>query len=410
LLHLELSNVAESDLVALGTHGTPEGLRLELKRQLALAKDSDKAEAAKDISAMANSAGGRVVYGIEEVAQPDGSRTAGPVAPIFDAGLIDRLNDILHSAIQPRPRFRLQKVLLSGGGFVLIVEVYPSLRADLHMVTGYGKSRYYKRNDRSALPMTEPEVREAYARVAASYVELDRSMAESVERELQLRAHAKESILVIPWFGRPGLVDPRMLDDAFFGHIARGPLRDLLLAMEFNSRFQPFSGGLRLELSGADSGGHQNARRYLAILRSGLVHFSVKDDLDFKGEVLTSELAIRIQFALRFAQAVLAKSNYVGPLRLVYRATIPPNAYLSGLIKTHFEHNDSKIVEGPIRFDVPEIAMPFDKSDALRAGKEILDQIYQAAGIRTCPWMTPDGEPLEALRQHSSPSLLLSDS
>ena len=44
---------------------------------------------------------------------------------------------ISSSMIHPRARFNLRAVPVTGG-YVLVVETYPSSGVDLHMVTGYG--------------------------------------------------------------------------------------------------------------------------------------------------------------------------------------------------------------------------------------------------------------------------------
>ena len=60
-----------------------------------LEQGEEKAEAAKDISAMANTVGGRVFYGIDEESVSDGSVVAGPICPLKDGTLDTRLEDVL---------------------------------------------------------------------------------------------------------------------------------------------------------------------------------------------------------------------------------------------------------------------------------------------------------------------------
>jgi predicted HTH transcriptional regulator len=92
-----LNEIDEADLQSLGHTATPEGLTLEFKRELNLGQNDQKREVAKDVSALANTAGGRLLYGIEEVRQADGSLVAGPIAPLTDGTIPSRLSDVLHS-------------------------------------------------------------------------------------------------------------------------------------------------------------------------------------------------------------------------------------------------------------------------------------------------------------------------
>src|SRR6266702_803898 len=219
-----LDAIAEEDLRSLVTLGIAEGITLEFKQQLDLENKEEKREACKDVSALANTAGGRIVYGVVE-RKSHGPGVAEALHPLSDSGLRDRLGNVLLSGIHPRPRFRSVEVPAAAGGFYLVVEVYPSHAGDLHMVTGYDELRFYKRTDRGTYPMIEPEVREGYVRIAVSRMALDANLEKQVEEELRERSEARESIVVVPWYGSPSLVDPRQI-----GPLARwlrdGPLRD----------------------------------------------------------------------------------------------------------------------------------------------------------------------------------------
>lgn len=192
----------------------PESINLDYKRELNLDAKEGKREAAKDVSAMANSAGGRIVYGIDEQSLPDGSMAAGDIRPLTDGTIMERLETVLLSTIHPRPRFRAYKVEVQGG-FALVVEVEPAYARDLHMVTGYSEARFYRRSDRHTIVMTEPEIREAYARIAASRMAIDASMERIAAEERKLVGHLHQSVLILPWFGRDDLLDPLRLGREF---------------------------------------------------------------------------------------------------------------------------------------------------------------------------------------------------
>jgi predicted HTH transcriptional regulator len=66
----------------------PESLELEYKGRLELGTKDQRREALKDVSAMANTGGGRLLYGVSEVARPDGAKVAGPINPMTDGALV----------------------------------------------------------------------------------------------------------------------------------------------------------------------------------------------------------------------------------------------------------------------------------------------------------------------------------
>ena len=66
MLHKPIDGITESDLQVLVTEGTREGTQLEFKLTLPGGTDDEKREFLKDVSAMANSQGGDIIYGIGE--------------------------------------------------------------------------------------------------------------------------------------------------------------------------------------------------------------------------------------------------------------------------------------------------------------------------------------------------------
>jgi hypothetical protein len=138
-----------------------ETLTLEYKASPALTRDSKNVdEMCKDVSAMANSAGGQIIYGIEE-----DKKTHKPVA--VDGGITDDkitrewIIQILNSRIQPRiDAIRIQRITLSetGGGFVLTV---PATQTGPHQSPD---KKYYKRFELHSVPMEDYEIRDILRR------------------------------------------------------------------------------------------------------------------------------------------------------------------------------------------------------------------------------------------------------
>jgi hypothetical protein len=145
-----------------------ETLTLEYKASGALTRNSpDVDEMCKDVSAMANSAGGQIIYGIEE-----DRRTHRPRA--VDNGVTDEkitrewIIQILNSRIQPRiDAIRVQRIALSetGGGFVITV---PPTVSGPHQSPD---KKYYKRFELHSVPMEDYEIRDVISRSSSPHLE-----------------------------------------------------------------------------------------------------------------------------------------------------------------------------------------------------------------------------------------------
>ena len=87
---LRLENKA--DLDGLVADGVEESLTLEYKASAALAHDSKKIdECCKDVSALANSAGGQIVYGIPEVRHKPQPVDAGSDGAVISREWIEQI-------------------------------------------------------------------------------------------------------------------------------------------------------------------------------------------------------------------------------------------------------------------------------------------------------------------------------
>jgi hypothetical protein len=142
-----------------------ESLTIEFKSTLSLLKPADKREAAKDISAMANSAGGWILYGITEGPGPGGVKVATAVAPIAaPCGAIgQQLEDVGHGQIAPPPSLRIREIPTESGGVLVVVRVERS-STTLHMLSQ--EARYYRRTDKAARRMEEPETSQDWELIA----------------------------------------------------------------------------------------------------------------------------------------------------------------------------------------------------------------------------------------------------
>ncbi len=137
-----------------------ESVNVEFKAAAALAKtDGSKKEIAKDVSAMANSDGGVIIYGINEV-----DHVAHSISYVNGR---DLPKEWLESVIISNIQQRIDNIIITPVRFnddltqtIYVVRVPRSPRAP-HMTTD---KRYFKRFNYQAVPMEEYEIRDIYFR------------------------------------------------------------------------------------------------------------------------------------------------------------------------------------------------------------------------------------------------------
>jgi len=151
----------EDDILAIVRENQPENLTLDYKAAGSLAKtDGKKTEISKDVSAMANSAGGTLVYGIDEQKAQGGPLKLNPIDP--KAISPEWLEQIIDANIQRRiPGLRVTPVQIAGAGQVVYVVSVPQSNLAPHMAVDH---RYYKRLGTTTAAMEEYEVRDVSRR------------------------------------------------------------------------------------------------------------------------------------------------------------------------------------------------------------------------------------------------------
>jgi hypothetical protein len=155
----DLSTAVEADISSLIAEQTTEGAYLDLKRDLPGRNDAARHEFLADVSAFANSAGGDLIYGVDE----DGEGKA--VTVVAQVGNPDqearRLLDVLMHGVQPRiPGVQVQPVTVDGG-FVLIVRV-PQSWAGPHRVNT--NQHFFVREGARKRQLDVPEIRGLFLR------------------------------------------------------------------------------------------------------------------------------------------------------------------------------------------------------------------------------------------------------
>jgi hypothetical protein len=148
------------DLEKLIAGGGGESLTLEFKASPALRKDKVD-EICKDIPAMANSAGGQIIYG---VAEDKKTKTFSLDGGVTDPKItLEWLDQVLNSKIQPRMSgVRLQEIKMASG--MAVIATIPQTQTGPHQSPD---GKYYKRFELHAVPMHDYELRDIMRRSVA---------------------------------------------------------------------------------------------------------------------------------------------------------------------------------------------------------------------------------------------------
>lgn len=180
---------SEAKLQNLITGEIEESLTLEYKSAEALDRsDTKKKEITKDVSAMANSAGGILIYGISEYSQTERRHLPEKITPVNRTEFPREWIEQIIQAIRPRiDGISIHAVNLSSGetDVAYVIEIPQSSTA--HQASD---NRYYKRFNFQSVPMEDYEVRNVMFREQTPDVSIN-ILIEIKENEQNLIVQAR---------------------------------------------------------------------------------------------------------------------------------------------------------------------------------------------------------------------------
>jgi hypothetical protein len=162
----------EADLLQLIDDGVEESLQLDYKAADALAPtEAKRKEITKDVSAMANSAGGIVIYGIREFADKERRHLPERIDPLVRSQFSkERLEHIIRT-IRPRIEgVHIEPVALSQRPDACAYVVTVPQGSTAHQAMDH---RYYRRYNFESVPMEDHEIRDIMGRSQFPKIEID---------------------------------------------------------------------------------------------------------------------------------------------------------------------------------------------------------------------------------------------
>lgn len=345
------------------TNQVSESLTVEFKRDLPMASASDKREIAKDISAMANSAGGWIIYGIDEQVGANGLKVAHAVSVLTTPNdAAHRIDDVIAGSCTPRPHFRVREIATAGGFFVVVhVTASPD---DLHMITD---NRFYRRSEQGARPMTQPEIRQAYELIARRQSDARAWVRGVMEDELVGAPSAGFGLILVPHTMRdvlnPAGVKVNAPGLSFLDH-------------EYKNDLRPHEHGLQAIIG--------DAYRF-RLRRDGTLSlfFEAHHDGGWLAGVVLRELLI----VLAIARKVWPREGIIESATLGVRVRLPSPL---GVLPRSARPRPPTLPANQA-FEIPVSASKLYDAP-LEVARAVLDRLFQAMGDHRCPFFDDSGQ------------------
>lgn len=427
LLSRPFDAVTEADVHELVARQAREGPTLDFKQTLDLS-ESGRLDFLGDVTAMANSAGGTLVYGAVEGDGEDRGLIVGVRPLALTPDDVDlRVAHLLRDGVEERvPGVRHRAVPLAAGGYVYVVRVPASPLAP-HMVTLPSKRpRFYRRGNVSNEPMNVQQIKDAAARGAAAEARAAaliaacadavrahearrRTAVQTRERVAAERAAAGQAGAPGHDTGAPGglalvhavsLFPPRggidLADEAVYAPFVARPPNGSLRVVGYGSARERFGlDGLSREygeVGSARGGFAYDARQYTRLLRAGGLECAERElfsDARYRGG---ARRAFRVWDAERLLLDTLDEARVLteaGVLTLPLAVSLQV-LDVEGAALVPEEGSGSSV--GPDAPDavVEPVVLASWGSEADAAARRLCDALWQGWGIRRSRHFLPD--------------------
>lgn len=159
MIQKRLEDITEDDLTALIDNKVREGRTIDYKRELPGGNDASKKEYLADVSSFANTSGGDLIFGMNEV-EAFPTEIVGIQSSDLD-NVILRLEQILDSGLMPRIRRHLRVIGCSDDKKVIILRIERSWSGP-HRVVFKDSDKFWGRNAAGKFPLDVNELRAAF--------------------------------------------------------------------------------------------------------------------------------------------------------------------------------------------------------------------------------------------------------
>ncbi len=216
-------------------------------------------DTAKDVSALANTSGGVLLYGLCE----DANQRLTILRPLVLQGQRERIEQIIRTSIDEVPSFNISTITTANDlsrGYVIVV-VPPSERAP-HMVVAKGERRFYGRGETGNYILNQSDIARLYERRQISNADILPLLDQTIGRSPLPPSETSAHLHVI---ARPVLSDEDIFAKALAAYTnADNLLRDLITSA---ARSQTFRSDLPPRFTQPPDGWTIRTEGYLGRLR-----------------------------------------------------------------------------------------------------------------------------------------------
>lgn len=374
MLRKPLGRIESGDIDALLADQVPEGKSLDYKRDLPGNADADKKEFLADVSSLANTIGGDLIFGIDEQAGLPSAIT-GVQSPDLDAE-IRRLDGVISSGIAPRIRYAIRRLPHGAGAELLLVRVEQSWNGP-HRVIFKSHDKFYARNSAGKYALDVGELRDAFLR-SSTVEERIRMFHESRTIEVaagrtpvpvgegaKLLLHiiplsafaSREQYDVMPYYLTPSKLEPM----SAYSWQHRVTVEGVLT-------YSPLSTGVT---------------NYTHLYRSGIVEAVDGYILNRKrdGRRLIPSVTYEERL-LRFTAKYLQVQQELGISPPVFIQAALLNAdgcWMGGVVNDFYDHAERYPIDRPV-LDLPMVGVDDLAADIVPIVRPILDVVWNACG------------------------------
>ena len=377
-----LSELTPQDLQDLVDDKALEDLTHEFKRDLPGNSEGEKLEFLYDVSSFANSSGGYVIYGLEEL-NGEAHELIG-VAGVADANIL-RLEQLANSGIEPRiPGLQIVAVCLDENRSAIVMHI-PRSPVLPHMVCLSGKSKFFQRGSNGKHPLDVNGIRVLFERhgSVARWVREFRAtrlaQIQADEGSIPLNAHTLLVLHIVPF----AAADPEFAVD--LRRILAVRESPLVNPMDVNSHFGRCNSDGFLAYSAPNRDG--NVWSYLQFFRTGCleaVSASVIHEPDTNRVLCGESPEDSIVGALTRYLELLERVQVPVPLSVAISLTGVKDCIIQRCEPRSFPLSQ-RVQIGTETLLLPEIVLESYATDVQRVLRPAFDVLWNASGYDGSP-------------------------
>lgn len=382
MIQKKLLEITKDDIKQLIDNQVFEGKTLEYKSALPGNGDEDKKEFLADVSSLANTDGGDLIFGVFED-KKEIKADFGIEIENTDTE-IQRLENIIRDGVSPRIDTDLKVIDTGDKKSILIIRIKPSLNSP-HRVIFRNSNRFYKRNSNGKYEMDVFELKSAFG-ASGSMVDTIREFRK--KRIFDLRANdgpvnlgSTENFLTVHIIPLSGIIDTNKLTNKQLLDLSEGRV----------NLFKPLYGSgysHRINLDGvyAYSMSAGKTSSYTQIFRNGTIEgydslmiapMGAYEDGDRKNVPMIAIENVLIKSIKENLD--LLKLLEIEPPYFIFITILGIEGYYIQLPSSYIRRDINEITENEIH--LPEVVINDFEEDVAKALKPVFDMVWNAAGF-----------------------------